>query len=94
MSFSGQWNTGQSMFSPAQLRAARGLLGWSQDRLAEAARVSVVSIKKFETGASDPRRSTMIAIRTALAKAGVDFIDEASDRGEGVAFRRSVPKQT
>jgi ribosome-binding protein aMBF1 (putative translation factor) len=37
-----------SMISIEQIRAARGLLGWSQTELAEAANRSLVTIKRLE----------------------------------------------
>lgn len=80
------------MFSSAQLRAARALVGWSQDRLAEASGVSVISIKLFERGRTDPRMSTMTAIRSSLSKAGVIFTDPTDERGAGVAFKKGSGK--
>ncbi len=75
------------MFNPEQLRAARALLKWTREDLAEAAGVSAIAIKTFEQGASDPRQSTLIALRGALSKAGVVFLDESDAHGPGVAFR-------
>jgi transcriptional regulator with XRE-family HTH domain len=61
------------MLTPAQLRAARALLGWSQEDLAEkCGGVSHLStIKRFESGKSDRKQSTLLAWRKALSKAGV-----------------------
>ncbi len=75
------------MFSPAQLRAARALLDWTRADLAEKSGVSLMTIQMFEQGASDPRQSTLIALRGALSKASVVFLDESDTRGPGVAFR-------
>lgn len=76
------------MFTPAQLRAARALLNWTRPDLADKAGVSVLTIQTFEQGTSDPRQSTLIALRSALAKAGVIFLDDADvhEHGPGVAF--------
>ncbi|MGA7533951.1 MAG: helix-turn-helix transcriptional regulator, partial [Pseudolabrys sp.] len=41
------------------MRAARGLLGWTQVELAEASGVSEISIKNIERGVTDPRSSTL-----------------------------------
>jgi transcriptional regulator with XRE-family HTH domain len=76
------------MMSPAQLRAARGLIGWSREQLAEASGTFVNTVKLFENGRSDPKRSTLIAWRTAIAKAGVEFTDETDEHGPGVRLRK------
>jgi transcriptional regulator with XRE-family HTH domain len=72
--------------SPEQCRGARAMLGWSKERLAEASRVPVRTITRFETGDAAPRASTLFAIRTALEAAGVEFIAE-NGGGAGVRLR-------
>ena len=78
------------MISIEQIRAARGLLGWSQTRLAEAAGRSLPTIKRLERendeGAtvSDDVRG---AVQAALEKAGVEFIPE-NGGGAGVRMRK------
>jgi transcriptional regulator with XRE-family HTH domain len=72
--------------SPAQCRAARALLGWSQQQLADASGVGVVTVRQFEGGGSEPRRATLAVIASAIAAAGVELIDK-SESGEGVRFR-------
>jgi transcriptional regulator with XRE-family HTH domain len=75
----------------AQSRAARGLLGWSQQQLAERAAVGVVTVYQLESGKSAPRRATMTVIRQALEAAGVIFI-ESNGEGPGVRLRKhAVP---
>jgi len=71
------------MISPAQCRAARGLLDWKQSELAERAGVGVVTVRQFEASAHDPRRATLEVIRRAFESAGVEFIDE-NGGGPGV----------
>ncbi len=61
------------MFTPEQCRAARGLLGWSQQRLANQARVGLVTIHQLEAGISEPRRATLEVIQRAFQDAGVEF---------------------
>ncbi|WP_105435693.1 helix-turn-helix domain-containing protein [Neorhizobium tomejilense] len=61
------------MISPAQCRAARALLQWSQQQLAEAAKVGVVTIRQFEAGAVEPRQATVQAIQIAAEQAGISF---------------------
>src|SRR5262245_50248708 len=59
--------------TPAQSRAARGLLKWTQDDLARASRVSVVTVRNFENEKSTLQRATEDVIRRALEEAGVEF---------------------
>jgi transcriptional regulator with XRE-family HTH domain len=81
------------MITPAQCRAARALLEWTQNQLAEAARVGVVTIRQFESSDTEPRRATIDVIKRALEAAGVEFIDE-NGGGPGVRLRnRQQPKQ-
>ena len=62
------------MSSIAQIRGARGLLGWSQTELAEAAGLSLPTVKRYETGrgakVSDDAAVKMVR---ALEAAGVEF---------------------
>jgi hypothetical protein len=71
--------------TPAQCRAARGLL--DRNWLAEAAQVSVVTIRNFENGEISPHRATPAMMQRALEDAGVEFIPE-SGGGSGVRWRR------
>jgi len=79
------------MLTPAQLRAARALLGWSQDDLAEKCGGirHLSTVKRFESGKSDPKQSTLLAWRKALSKAGVVFIDPDDTHGPGVMLRQA-----
>lgn len=73
----------------AQIRAARALLGWKQIDLAKAAELSDMSIKNIERGTTDPRTSTIRAIRAALEQAGVIFLEpgQTPDGGPGVRLK-------
>lgn len=73
--------------TPAQLRAARALLDWTQAQLAEKANVGLNVVKSFEKGASDPRQSTVIALRKALARGGVELTEAGREHGPGVRLR-------
>jgi predicted transcriptional regulator len=75
------------MLSPAQCRAARGLIDWSQMELAEHAGVGIVTIRQLEAGIHVPRRSTIDVVRRALEAAGVEFIEE-NGGGAGVRLRK------
>ena len=78
------------MISARQCRAARGLLGWSQDQLAEAANVARATIANFETGKSQPVANNLAAIRSAFEGAGVVFIPE-NGGGDGVRMKDPQP---
>ena len=62
----------------AQIRAARGLLNWSQGELAERAGVSKQSVTRIENGMADPRFSTMTALNEAIRSAGVELGEDAN----------------
>ncbi|WP_339949045.1 helix-turn-helix transcriptional regulator [uncultured Albimonas sp.] len=71
----------------AQVRGARGLLGWSVRQLAEAAGVHRNTISNFETGKYRGDAETLAAIRRTLETAGVVFIAE-NGGGAGVRLRK------
>jgi transcriptional regulator with XRE-family HTH domain len=64
-------------FTPAQCRAARGLIGWSQEQLASASKVAKATIANFETGDRAPYARTLADIRKAFESAGVEFTNGA-----------------
>ena len=57
----------------AQVRGARGLLGWSQSYLAEGVGVRRVVVADFESCKREPQASTVSALMTELSAAGVVF---------------------
>jgi transcriptional regulator with XRE-family HTH domain len=72
--------------TPAQCRAARALLDWSQDKLADVARVSATTIRNYENGKITPHRATLDVMQQALEKAGIVF----TNGGEpGVKMRKT-----
>jgi len=68
----------------AQIRAARGLLKWTQATLAHRAGVSTVTLNMIENETVQPREATLAAIRASLEAGGVRFLEEA---GVGVGVR-------
>lgn len=74
------------MITPAQIRAGRGLLKWTQATLAARAAVSVVTLNMIEADQVSPRARTLDAIRVALEREGVGFLGDA-DQGYGVMLR-------
>lgn len=81
------------MFTPEQCRAARGLLGWTQQDLANQARVGIVTVNQLETGLSQPRLATLDVIQRAFESAGVEFIDE-NGGGPGVRLKKRTAKRS
>jgi transcriptional regulator with XRE-family HTH domain len=71
-----------------QMRAARGLLGWSQSELAKRAGLSLPTVKRVEAGAG-PRVSDEARrrIQQALEMGGAQFIAE-NGGGPGVRLRK------
>jgi hypothetical protein len=63
--------------SPAQCRAARGLLNWSEDRLASTAGITISVVRDFEAEKSVPR-SIAQALQRALEAAGIEFSDHGA----------------
>ena len=80
------------MLTPAQLRAARALLGWSRDKLAEKSGTAAETIQGFESRGSDPKLSTLHKWVRALEAGGVRFIDDAEDGGPGVRMKQGNRK--
>jgi transcriptional regulator with XRE-family HTH domain len=75
--------------TPAQVRAARALLGLSQPELAERATLSVTALRNFERGASGLHRNNLAAVRAAIEAAGAELIE--ADGGRGVGVRLLAP---
>jgi transcriptional regulator with XRE-family HTH domain len=75
-----------NMITSRQIRAARALLGWSQQQLADKAIVSLNTVARLEKGIVDSRISTVQAVQKALVKAGIEFLD-ADQKGEGVRLK-------
>ena len=83
---------GSPVLTGGQIRAARGLLGWSQKELAEAAQLGFATIQR-----SERRNETMkgtiesaMRIRNAFEEAGIEFIDGDDHKGPGVRLSRPL----
>jgi transcriptional regulator with XRE-family HTH domain len=70
--------------TPEQCRAARALLGWTQDDLEERSKVAKKAIADFERNAGIPYKRSLIEIEEAFEAGGVRFI---SENGGGVGLR-------
>jgi transcriptional regulator with XRE-family HTH domain len=74
------------MVSPREVRAARAFLGWSRQKLADKARLSVNAVVRLEQDVVDSRTSTVVAVRTVLEEQGISFLSRAGQI-EGIEFR-------
>ena len=75
-----------SFLRPSQCRAARGLLDWTQEHLADRAGLSRSTVRDFESGRHELNRASSVLIVATLAEAGVILIG-ADDLGPGVRLR-------
>lgn len=83
----------KNVVSAAQCRAARALLGWSQDDLEAASKVAKKTIADFERGARTPYARTIADLQRALEAAGVQFIAE-NGGGAGVRLAKRAQHPT
>jgi transcriptional regulator with XRE-family HTH domain len=78
------------MLRPAQIRAARALLGWRQEDLSNASGVGTATIYRIEK--SDETitgyASTLIRIQAAFEQAGIEFIENDEVGGYGLRFSK------
>lgn len=77
--------------TPAQCRAARALLGWSQDDLQRHSRVAKKTIADFERDVRYPQSRTSDALKATLEAFGVVFIPQ-NGGGAGVRLRIAMPR--
>jgi len=84
------------MISTGQVRAARALLRWRAQDLADASGVGVATIRRMEVldGVPSGQIRSLAAIQSALEASGVEFIGTPDDR-PGVRLKGLVlPAQT
>jgi len=75
------------MITSRQVRAARALLGWTQEMLADKALVALTALKRLESENDlSVREDTRHQVVKALEAAGIVFFD--SDRGQGLMLVR------
>jgi DNA-binding transcriptional regulator YiaG len=77
------------MLTSDQIRAARALLKWTQEDLAQAIAVSVPTIKRWEAAIGVPTGNAkkIVEVRRVLEKAGVTFIEE-NGGGAGARLKK------
>jgi len=78
-----------------QVRAARGLVAWSQTDLASAAGVGLATVQRLEAqnGMLRGMTHTIWKVRNALEQAGVIFIDGDASTGPGVRLSKPLSDQ-
>jgi transcriptional regulator with XRE-family HTH domain len=76
---------------PAQVRAGRAMLGWSQEQLADAAGVSLSTVRDVESERRPLDTSVSDDIRRALENENVQFIGGEPKAGPGVRFGAGRP---
>jgi transcriptional regulator with XRE-family HTH domain len=83
------------MLEPAQIRAARALLGWRQADLSKASDVGTATIQRIEKGDSlnSGYVSTLVRIQAAFEDAGVLFIDDDETAGIGLRLAKTKKRR-
>ena len=81
------------MIYPRQIRAARVLLGLSQQQLATRSAIGLATLKRIEAAGTEltGTAQTMSRIQKALQTAGITFIDQDDEQGPGVRLRKPLP---
>jgi transcriptional regulator with XRE-family HTH domain len=76
------------MLTSHQIRAARALLRWSAQKLADETRLGLSTVQRMEGAEDVPSASgrNLEAVQRCLETAGIEFIEEYG-RGVGVKFR-------
>jgi len=80
------------MITSEQIRAARALLRWSAQDLADKSEIGFRTVQRFESESGIPasRTSNLIAIRKVFEAAGVVFIDQNEEGGPGVRLKNPI----
>jgi len=77
-----------NLMSPSQCRAARGLLKWTQPRLAQESGLGLSTINRYENETRPPRNSAIFSLQSTFERAGVRFLFDDPGGGIGVRLRR------
>ena len=72
--------------SPEQIRAARAMLGWSQQKLATEADIARSTLALIEKGHEDLNNATRAKVQKKLEDGGIEFLPPDGGRGEGIRF--------
>jgi ribosome-binding protein aMBF1 (putative translation factor) len=79
------------VISGSQIRAARGLVRWSAEKLAQKSKLGVATVRRAEAVDGEPpiTIANAEAVRAALESAGVIFVEGGGD-GPGVRLRKAA----
>ena len=79
------------MLTSGQIRAARALLRWSAQRLADETGISWRTIARMESvdGVPSANSRNLLNIQQTLEKAGIEFIEE-NGGGAGIRLKRKI----
>jgi hypothetical protein len=79
----------------AQIRAARSLVRWRAEDLAQESAVGVATIRRAELaeGETSMTAANDLAVRRAFESAGIEFIDE-NGGGAGLRLKKSSKKNS
>lgn len=72
--------------SPIQSKAARTYLDWTQQDLGREAGIDRSTVRNFENALS-PRRESVVKIRKALEKHGIEFTEDDGVKRRGMEVR-------
>jgi len=81
----------REMLTPQQSKAARAMLGWSREELADKAGVSAGTVVGFELLGADSKVSTVHKLTRAFEAAGIEFIEDgvaSLNGGPGLRLRK------
>jgi DNA-binding XRE family transcriptional regulator len=77
------------MITSRQSRAARALLGWTQETLADKARISLTALKRLESESDlEVYETTRDQVRRAFEAAGIVLL--STDKGQGVLLHHDT----
>lgn len=76
---------------PAQIRAARVMLDWSQEELATTAQIGVSTVRDFESQRRLSAVEGLPAMKRALENEGIVFLPGNDDGGPGVRLSAARP---
>lgn len=80
------------MITSRQSRAARALLGWTQETLADKARISLTALKRLESESGlEVYETTRDQVRRAFEAAGIVLL--STDKGQGVLLHHDTPNR-
>jgi ribosome-binding protein aMBF1 (putative translation factor) len=80
------------MITSRQVRAARALLGWTQEMLADKALVALTALKRLESESDLPvRDDTRHQVVNALTAEGIEFVDSSGRHGVLLAASAQSP---